>query len=482
MALNSPAGNAADNRDPFAGATHASKDQGLDHIAQGPVAVTGLVDRAREFASAAHGAVGQLRKYSGQPYEEHLRRVAELVADVTDDAEMIAAAWLHDVVEDTPTTIEEIERRFGPGVRALVDALTDVSRPQDGNRAARKALDRAHLAKAPARAQTVKLADLIDNCQDICKHNLRFGRVFVGEMAGLLGVLTAGDETLRKRAHKTLDKWSSRVARPAPAVDGAPTESPLAALPQQYRRAVRHFTRGFCAEDVAEPLRSFDAATDVAQARDLTACPVVGVRTAGVVTAYAARTELGQGSFTQVMRPFQRTQLLDRDASLVDVVSALGRHEACFIRLHGEVVAYVSRRELQGPVARMWLFGMITSIELAVTEGIRASLTEKDWAGMITSARLDKARALQESRAAFGRPVPLLDCLQLSDKVRILLAVDKRPRALFHANSKAESQRLVRDLEDLRNSLAHAQDIVTHDWTEIARLARRIEELARGSN
>lgn len=445
-------------------------------------AVTGdaLVERALEFARAAHGSVGQLRKYSGQPYDEHLRRVAEMVSAVTDDAEMIAAAWLHDVVEDTPTTIEQIERHFGAGVRDLVDALTDISRPQDGNRAARKALDRAHLAQASARAQTVKLADLIDNCQDICKHNPRFGRVFVDEMAGLIDVLTAGDESLRKRARKTLDKWAARVRRPTPSVEPTPSHSALAGLPHHYRRAVRHFSRGFRAEDVAEPLRSFDGASDVAQANEVPDVPVFGVRTAGRVTAYVARNELGQGTFAQVMRPILTPQLLDRDASLIDVVSALGRHELCFIRLHEEVVGYVGRQQLQGPVARMWLFGMITSIELAVTEGIRAACTEPDWIGRITPARLAKARTLQGSRAAVGRSVPLLDCLQLSDKVRILLAIDNRPRALFHANSKAESQRLVRDLEDLRNNLAHAQDIVTHDWTQIARLARRVEELANG--
>jgi hypothetical protein len=127
----------------------------------------------------------------------------------------------------------------------------------------------------------------------------------------------------------------------------------------------------------------------------------------------------------------------------------------------------------------MWLFGMVTSIELAITERLRGAGPESAWMPLVTPARLDKARALQSARAALGREAPLLDCLQLSDKVKVLLAIDQQPRPLFRAGSKAESQRLVRDLEDLRNSLAHAQDIVTHDWTEIARLASRVEELAR---
>jgi hypothetical protein len=134
-----------------------------------------------------------------------------MVASVTDDPETVAA-WLHDVVEDTPVTIEDVERQFGAGVRARVDELTDVSRPQDGNRAAHKALDLAQLTTAPPRAQIVKLADLINDCQDICRRNPRFGCVFVAEMAAVLDVLGAGDAVLMKRARGKLDKLTPRVA------------------------------------------------------------------------------------------------------------------------------------------------------------------------------------------------------------------------------------------------------------------------------
>ena len=409
-----------------------------------------LIDRARQFASAAHRNVGQLRKYSGQPYEEHLRKVAEIVSRATDDAEMIAAAWLHDVVEDTPTTIEDVERAFGPGVRALVDALTDVSRPHHGNRAARKALDRAHLAGASARAQTVKLADLIDNCRDICSRNPRFGRVFLVEMGALLEVLTAGDERLRRKAKSEHEKWSRRLSAASPPAGPVAPALPGGPLGSRIRRALRLLSRGFCAGDVAEPLRAPDAP--------------------------AAEPDPVQG---QALPPPKPTQMLAHDATLADVVTVLTRHELCFVSVQGKATGYIGRDEMQGPVVRMWLFGMITSAELIVTEDIRSAGDTLDWAALLAPARLEKARALQRSRAELGRPVPLLDCLQLSDKIRILLAADDRPRPLFRGRSKAESQRLARDLEDLRNSLAHAQDIVTHDWSQIARLARRLDEVTR---
>ena len=440
--------------------------------------MTNLVDKARQFAIDAHRSVGQLRKYTGQPYEEHLRAVAEMVGTVTDDPEVIAAAWLHDVVEDTPTTIEEIEREFGPDVRELVDALTDISRPHDGNRAARKARDREHLAKAPARAQTVKLADLIDNCQDICRHNARFCRVYLAEMAALLDALTRGDAVLQRKARKSFEKWSARLAKmevPSP----TEVDSALIGLPKtQMQRTLYFFAHRICAGDVAEPLPRFDAYSSTELARDAAQCPVYGVRLGGHVTAYALPGELGTGRFADVMRPLAKAQLLGAEAGLADVVAVLTRHDYCFVTVHGEVAAYIGRDEMQGPMARMWLFGLITTLELAMTERIRSARSGLDVAKELTAARLEKARALQHSREALGRPVSLLDCLQLSDKIRLMLAIDDGQRPLLRGQSKAESQRLARDLENLRNSLAHAQEIVTQDWAQIARLAKRLEELA----
>src|SRR5690242_10154745 len=169
--------------------------------------MTDLVARARAFAIREHRRIDHRRKYSKQPYDVHLAAVADLVADVTEDAEMIAAAWLHDVVEDTPVTLDDVAREFGPAVARLVDELTDVSRPGDGNRAARKAIDRAHLAAASPRAKTVKLADLCHNVEDICRHDAGFGRVFLAEMEALLAVLGEGDAKLMVRARETHARW-----------------------------------------------------------------------------------------------------------------------------------------------------------------------------------------------------------------------------------------------------------------------------------
>lgn len=151
---------------------------------------------AREFAEAAHASIDQRRKYTGEPYIAHPAAVVELVRSVPHTDEMIAAAWLHDTVEDTPVTLADVEREFGAEVAALVEQLTDVSRPEDGNRKKRKAIDREHTAKASVQAKTIKLADLIDNTRSIVEHDQDFAKVYLVEKAALLEVLGEGDAML----------------------------------------------------------------------------------------------------------------------------------------------------------------------------------------------------------------------------------------------------------------------------------------------
>jgi (p)ppGpp synthase/HD superfamily hydrolase len=110
-----------------------------------------VVRKAQVYAMAAHASVKQVRKYTGEPYIVHPAEVAKIVASVPGATpDMVAAAWLHDVVEDTGCTFTDIHMAFGIDIATLVGWLTDVSKPEDGNRAVRKAIDRAHTAEAPA--------------------------------------------------------------------------------------------------------------------------------------------------------------------------------------------------------------------------------------------------------------------------------------------------------------------------------------------
>lgn len=165
-----------------------------------------LEQRACDFATKAHERVKQKRKYTEDPYIVHPMAVAETVRSVPHDEEMLAAAWLHDTVEDTGVLLKDIEAEFGPGVASLVEQLTDVSKPGDGDRKARKEVDRNHTAKASSRAKTIKLADLIDNGKSIVKHDAEFAIVYLEEKRLLLEVLNEGDVTLWWKAHDIVSR------------------------------------------------------------------------------------------------------------------------------------------------------------------------------------------------------------------------------------------------------------------------------------
>lgn len=165
------------------------------------------LDSAIAFAATAHAE--QVRRYDGLPYITHPIRVMEILhstaAIVSED--QLVAAVLHDVVEDTPVTIQTIERRFGEGVARLVFDLTDqFVRPEQGNRAARKALERERQSKISPQAQDIKLADLIDNTSSIALHDPGFARLYLEEKRKLLEVMTDGDHALYRRARESL-QW-----------------------------------------------------------------------------------------------------------------------------------------------------------------------------------------------------------------------------------------------------------------------------------
>lgn len=126
-----------------------------------------LICRAFQFAHSLHE--GQFRK-SGEPYIAHPVAVAELLRDLGGDSEMIAAGFLHDVVEDTDITPDEIETLFGANVRQLVEAVTKLSKFNFSSKTERQAENFRRMFVAMAqdiRVIVVKLADRLHNMRTL---------------------------------------------------------------------------------------------------------------------------------------------------------------------------------------------------------------------------------------------------------------------------------------------------------------------------
>lgn len=163
-----------------------------------------LVERARMCAITAHTASEQYRKFTNEPYWHHPAEVAKLVSTVPHTDEMIAAAWLHDVVEDTVITDEFISSEFGETVATYVEWLTDLTSPEFGSRAFRKAHVQELLASAPAEVQTIKVCDIISNTKNKEVYDEKFAQVYLAEKRDLLAVLTRADPTLIAIARQQL--------------------------------------------------------------------------------------------------------------------------------------------------------------------------------------------------------------------------------------------------------------------------------------
>ena len=120
-----------------------------------------LISEAADLAARRHN--GMARKGRGnEPYINHLAEVANILAEVTDgaDAELVAAAWLHDTIEDTDTTRGELAQKFGERVGALVVEVTDDMSLPKAKRRQKQVEDAPH--KSPG-AKLIKIADKISN-------------------------------------------------------------------------------------------------------------------------------------------------------------------------------------------------------------------------------------------------------------------------------------------------------------------------------
>lgn len=125
---------------------------------------TRLFDKAVAFALKAHG--GTERRGKGYPYIIHPMEAVCIVASMTNDPEMLAAAILHDTVEDTSATIEQIRAEFGDRVAELVQHETG-SVPDDAPWRERKEAQVAQLAQAPYDSKVVAMGDKLSNMRTL---------------------------------------------------------------------------------------------------------------------------------------------------------------------------------------------------------------------------------------------------------------------------------------------------------------------------
>ena len=165
-------------------------------------------DKVLAFATEAHS--GQKRKYSNEDYITHPIAVAKIVEEHGGDIEMILAALLHDVIEDTDVTDIELlsflhDNMFSITAAKVFDCvigLTDIYTSDNfpsWNRAKRKGLEAIRLGSTGHRVQTIKCADLFHNTLSITSHDPKFAKVYLAEKKVMLDLMTDGLPELRDK-------------------------------------------------------------------------------------------------------------------------------------------------------------------------------------------------------------------------------------------------------------------------------------------
>ena len=162
--------------------------------------------KALTFAENAHS--GQMRKYSeGEHYIQHPIRVARIVDEYDSSDAMICAALLHDVVEDSETTVEDLEKEFGKEISSLVSDLTNTTPKTAGKRSERHKLECERIRGISNAAKTIKCADAIDNLGDISeKADPDYAKLYCMEKDYLLHhSLLGADPLIWERLHRLIE-------------------------------------------------------------------------------------------------------------------------------------------------------------------------------------------------------------------------------------------------------------------------------------
>jgi (p)ppGpp synthase/HD superfamily hydrolase len=172
-----------------------------------------ILRKIAAFADKAHG--NQQRKYKEERYIEHPLRVMRICKSYGYPLPVLAAAILHDVLEDTATTDKQIRNFLSTILNEadtahtldLVIELTDVYTKHQYpkfNRRRRRAWEAERLENISAEAQTIKYADIIDNASGMSQHGDDFAPVFLRECRMLIQKMKQGDANLREKAIEVL--------------------------------------------------------------------------------------------------------------------------------------------------------------------------------------------------------------------------------------------------------------------------------------
>lgn len=237
-------------------------------------------------------------------------------------------------------------------------------------------------------------------------------------------------------------------------------------------------------ESIAENLLVCDVQEDAMTVKTELASrnyDVIGVREGDEVIGYVEREELEEGTIRDFARLFQTREIIANSTPLMQFLHIFKERKRIFVLEKNEVTQLITGADLQKPPVRMLLFGYITLLEMNLGELISAKLPGGSWKSLLSEGRLNKAEALYQERLAKNEDLDLIECLQISDKMHIILNAPNL-KAYFPMSSKREGKRLSNQVRDLRDRIAHSNELgMDMTWEKIIDILEKCEEFLKVS-
>lgn len=238
---------------------------------------------------------------------------------------------------------------------------------------------------------------------------------------------------------------------------------------------------GVVTRAIMEPLQSAPANKPAAEAKDVLASrgfDAVGVKECfdDPVKGFVLAKELDAGTVGDHLILFADHDRVSDAIHIPDLFARLRQRERVFVSTLNGVSGIITRADLNKPPVRLYLFGLISLLEMHMQFWVATEYPDDTWQGVLTAERIEKAREIYAERVIADEGVSLLDCIQFCDK-KNLFARRHELLLRLHLPSKNKTATLLKHAEDLRNNLAHSQlDLVKGTtWEKLLELIDQIQ-------
>jgi len=251
-----------------------------------------------------------------------------------------------------------------------------------------------------------------------------------------------------------------------------------------HYKALQQFIDSLTVDLIAESLESISASKDISDAKSKMQqhrFDVLGVKgDDGKVVGYVVNDEPGKGIVEQFRKDFSIDEIVSNGAPIANHIANISKMKRLFVLANNGIDGIVTIADLQKMPVRLMIFGIISLLEMVLLEWIRKQFPHDEWKDMIRENRLEKAEELYKQRQRKHQEIELVDCLQLCDKWTVLMKAEGNiPRELGFT-SKGSAERYFKQLENVRNSLAHGQNIpedMNMDWQQITELICKAKQV-----